>query len=68
MKGKGSEVMNKFREAKLKHKNAQELQRKLMAEIKQKHAEIIDLEMRQKKITNAVQALKDKGHTPQTSK
>ena len=61
-------MMNKFREAKLKYKSAQEIQRKLMAEIKAKHGEIIGLEERQKKIQNSIKAQKDKGYTPQESK
>ena len=44
------------------------MQRKLMAEIKSKHGEIIGLEQKQKVVQNAVQAQKDKGYTPQTSK
>ena len=68
IKGKGSQMMNRLREAKLKYKSAQELQRKLMAEIKAKHGEIIGLEERQKKIQAAIKAQKDKGFTPQESK
>ena len=68
LKGKESEMMNKFREMKIKYKRAQEMQRKLMAEIKGKHGEIIGLEQKQKVVQNAVQAQKDKGYTPQTSK
>ena len=68
LKGKGSEMMNRFREMKIKYKRAQDMQRKLMAEIKSKHGEIIGLEQKQKVVQNAVQAQKDKGYTPQTSK
>ena len=57
-----------MREAKAKLKAETEMQRKIMNDVKQKHAEIMRLESRQKQIQSQIKTQKDKGYSPRTSK
>ena len=68
MKGKAKTFTDQLREAKQKLKSETEMKRRLLADVKQKHLEILKLEEKQKMIQDQIRGQKEKGLSPRSSK